>query len=133
MKSFSVNFHKEDRMEEMKVSKLSEADFDNMAAGGTRQLFELDTNLGFFIFLDAEDHNGKESYFALRYEGDEEDPSDIYSFDLKDFYDLMSLFMSQMYFDEENEDDGEEEAYGPVHHLAHLLYHIVEEGQDITP
>jgi hypothetical protein len=132
MKSFNVHFHEGDRVDTMTVNKLSEADFDEVAAGGTRQLFELDTNLGFFIFCDAEDANGKESYLALRYEEDADDPSDIYSFELKDFYDFMALFMSQMYFDEDN-DDGEEEAYGPVHHLAHLLHHILSDGQNVTP
>ncbi|MCU9613558.1 cytosolic protein [Caldibacillus lycopersici] len=132
MKSFTVHFHQEDRVDQMNVMKLSEAEFDDQAAGGTRQLFELDTNLGFFVFVDAENHEGKESYYALRYEEDQDDPSDIYAFELKDFYDMMSLFMSQMYFDEDS-DDGEEEAYGPVHHLAHLLFHIVEAGEDVNP
>lgn len=132
MKTFTVHFHQEDEANAMTVKKLSDADFDNVAAGGTRQLFELDTNIGLFVFLDVEDEDGNESYHALRFEGESEDPTDFYSFELKDFYDLMALFMSQMYVEEEDE-DGEEESYGPVHHLAHLLFHIVESGQDVTP
>lgn len=132
MKPFTVHFHEEDQADSMTVKKLSEQDFDSIAEGGTRQLFELDTNLGLFVFLDAEDGEGNESYHALRFEEDSEEPTDYYSFELKDFYDLMSLFMSQMYVQEEDE-DGEEEAYGPVHHLAHLLFHIFESGEKVTP
>ena len=49
----------------MQVQKLSEEDFNRVTEGGTRHLFELDTNIGFFIFFDAEDGEGKESYFVF--------------------------------------------------------------------
>jgi len=130
MKTYTVHFHQEDRVDAMQVEKLSEADFDKLAAGGIRQLFELDTNFGSFVFLDAEDDQANESYIVMRYEDDEaDDASDIYSFKLKDFYDMLALFMSQMYFDEEDDEDID----GPVHQLAHLLHHIVEDGKDVTP
>ena len=131
MNTFKVAFHKEDRMDEMVVRKLSDADFEKETGGGIRQLFELDTNIGFFIFADAESHDGKESYLALRYEEDEDTPSDIYGFELKDFYEFSALFLSQMYYDDG--EDEEEDEYGPVHHLAHLIYHIYEAGQDANP
>ena len=28
-------------------------------------------------------------------------------------------------------DEEENQEYGPIHHLAHLLFHIIEEGKDI--
>ena len=31
------------------------------------------------------------------------------------------------------EEEEESEEYGPVHHLAHLLHHIVEEGKAVKP
>ncbi|MEC3439060.1 cytosolic protein, partial [Bacillus cereus] len=31
----------------------------------------------------------------------------------------------------QGETDEEEEEYGPIHRLAHLLYHIVEDGKSI--
>ncbi len=130
MKQFSVTFHQEDRMNEMKVNKLSEQEFEKMTEGGVRQLFELDTNIGLFLFVDAEDHNGNELYLVLRYE-EEDSPKDIYSFELREFYEFMALYLSEMYFDDDIEE--EEEAYGPVHHLAHLLYHIYEDGLKAEP
>ncbi|WP_062356883.1 hypothetical protein [Bacillus kwashiorkori] len=129
MNTYTVTFHKDDMNAPMTIHKYSEEDFDKATTGGTRQLFELDTNFGFFIFLDAEDNEGKESFFALRYEEEEEVPSDYYRFELKDFYDMMALFMSQMYVEDEEEADN----YGPIHHLAHLLHHIVEDGQNVQP
>lgn len=128
MKTFQVQFHQEDQVDQMTVHKLSETDFHNAIQGGVRQLFELDTNLGLFLFLDGEDEKGKESYHVLRFEEESEEPSDYYSFSLKDFYEFGALFMSQMFL-EENED---EEAYEPVHHLAHLLFYIVESGKEVT-
>ena len=32
---------------------------------------------------------------------------------------------------EEDEEQDENEAYGPVHHLPHLMLHIVEEGKSV--
>jgi hypothetical protein len=52
MKSFTVNFHKEDQVQAMTVSKLNEEDFHKVTEGGTQHLFELDTNVGFFIYFD---------------------------------------------------------------------------------
>jgi hypothetical protein len=136
MKSFEVHFHAEDQFSGMTVQKLSEEDFDKVVAGGARQLFELDTNFGFFLFADAEDSEGNQSYLALKYEDSEgeKSPSEIYSFELEDFYELLALFMSQVYFDDDPDNDGdEEEHYGPIHHLAHLLMHISESGSEVTP
>lgn len=134
MKSFTVQFHQEDHTDAMRVIKLSEEDFNRATEGGTRHLFELDTNIGFFIFFDAEDNEGKESYLVLQYEEENEDPSACFGFELKDFYQFCALHLNDLEFQdeaEEEEDDDKEEAYSPIHHLAHLLYHIVEEGKEI--
>lgn len=130
MKTFTVQFHREDEVEAMKVQKLNQQDFDKAAEGGTRHLFDLDTNIGFFVFFDAEDANGDVSYLVLQYEEDNEDPSACYGFELKDFYEFVALYLNDLEFGDEEEVD-EEEQYGPIHHLAHLLYHIVEEGNSI--
>jgi hypothetical protein len=127
MKSFTVQFHREDEMDTMTIQKLNGQDFEKVTEGGTRHLFDLDTNIGFFVFFDAEDANGNPSYLVLQYEEDNEDPSACYSFELKDFYEFVALYLNDLEFGEE-ESMGEEEEYGPIHHLAHLLYHIVEEG-----
>ncbi len=129
MNSFSVEFHKEDQTDTMTVQKVSEEDFHTITEGGTRHLFELDTNVGFFVFFDAEDKAGKEWYLILHYEEEQEDPSACYSFELKDFYQFTALYLNDLEFNEETND--EEEVYGPVHHLAHLLFHIVEEGKTV--
>ncbi|KAF0994854.1 cytosolic protein [Geobacillus sp. TFV-3] len=132
MKTFTVQFHREDDVEAMNVGKLSPEEFDKATEGGTRHLFDLDTNIGYFVFFDAEDNEGKVSYLMLQYEEDNEDPSACYSFELKDFYEFMALYLNDLEFSDEEEmaEDGEEE-YGPIHHLAHLLYHIVEEGKGV--
>ncbi|GLH62190.1 MULTISPECIES: hypothetical protein [Bacillaceae] len=130
MKSFTVQFHREDQMENMTVQKLNEQDFEKATEGGTRHLFELDTNIGYFVFFDAEDAEGNVSYLVLQYEEDNEDPSACYGFELKDFYEFVALYLNDLEFGDEEEVD-EEEQYGPIHHLAHLLYHIVEEGNSI--
>jgi hypothetical protein len=129
MKSFTVQFHREDQMENMTVQKLNEQDFEKATEGGTRHLFELDTNIGYFVFFDAEDAEGNVSYLVLQYEEDNEDPSACYGFELKDFYEFVALYLNDLEFGDEEID--EEEQYGPIHHLAHLLYHIVEEGNSI--
>jgi hypothetical protein len=129
MKSFTVQFHREDQMENMTVQKLNEQDFEKVTEGGTRHLFELDTNIGYFVFFDAEDAEGNVSYLVLQYEEDNEDPSACYGFELKDFYEFVALYLNDLEFGDEEID--EEEQYGPIHHLAHLLYHIVEEGNSI--
>ncbi|MGD6880005.1 cytosolic protein [Bacillus infantis] len=133
MKSFTVEFHKEDQVEAMKVGKLNEEDFNIATEGGTRHLFELDTNVGFFIYFDAISKEGTESYLVLHYEEENEEPSACYSFELKDFYQFAALQLNDLEFSEEagGEGEGEEEVYGPIHHLAHLMYHIIEEGQKI--
>lgn len=130
MKTFTVQFHREDEVEAMKVQKLNQQDFDKATEGGTRHLFELDTNIGYFVFFDAEDAEGNVSYLVLQYEEDNEDPSACYGFELKDFYEFVALYLNDLEFGDEEEVD-EEEQYGPIHHLAHLLYHIVEEGNSI--
>jgi hypothetical protein len=129
MKSFTVQFHREDQMENMTVQKLNEQDFEKATEGGTRHLFDLDTNIGFFVFFDAEDANGNVSYLVLQYEEDNEDPSACYGFELKDFYEFVALYLNDLEFGDEEID--EEEEYGSIHHLAHLLYHIVEEGKTV--
>lgn len=129
MNSFSVEFHKEDQTDAMTVQKLNEEDFHLVTEGGTRHLFELDTNVGFFVFFDGEDKDGKEWYLVLHYEEEQEDPSACYSFELKDFYQFTALYLNDLELNEETNE--EEEAHGPIHHLAHLLFHIVEEGKKI--
>ena len=134
MKSFTVQFHHEDHTDAMQVEKLNEEDFNRVTEGGTRHLFELDTNIGFFIFFDAEDSEGNESYLMLQYEEENEDPSACFAFQLKDFYQFCALQLNDIEFQDEvveGEEEEEEEEYSPIHHLAHLLYHIVEEGKDI--
>ncbi|WP_423407076.1 cytosolic protein [Heyndrickxia sp. MSNUG] len=125
MKTFNVKFHAEDQVETMVVQKLSGEEYETATEGGTRHLFDLDTNIGFFVFFDAEDKAGKESYLVLQYEEESEEPSNCYGFELKDFYEFSALYLNDLEFNEELS----EEEYGPVHHLAHLLFHIVEEGK----
>lgn len=133
MNSFIVNFHKEDNVDTMQIQKLSEEDFQKATEGGTRHLFDLDTNMGFFVFFDAEDEEGNVSHMLLQYEEDNEDPVACYSFQMKDFYEFMALYLNDLEFNEEANEEEDEEVHGPIHHLAHLLYHIVEEGQEIKP
>ena len=104
MKSFTVQFHKEDQTDSMTVQKLSEDDFNTVTEGGTRHLFELDSNIGFFIFFDAEDGSGNESYLVLQYEEDSEDPSACYGFELKDFYQFAALHLNDLEFQDEMEE-----------------------------
>jgi hypothetical protein len=132
MKSFTVQFHQEDDTDTMQVQKLNEEDFNRVTEGGTRHLFELDTNIGFFIFFDAEDSQGNESYLVLQYEEEEENPSACFGFELKDFYQFVALHLNDLEFQDESEEGEEdEEVYSPIHHLAHLLFHIVEEGKEM--
>ncbi|ALC90373.1 cytosolic protein [Bacillus sp. FJAT-18017] len=126
MQSFVVSFHQEDKVDAMQIQKLNEGDYNKATEGGTRHLFELDTNIGFFVFFDAEDADGVVSHLLLQYEEDNEEPTACYSFAMKDFYEFMALYLNDLEFNEETSE--EEEEYGPIHHLAHLLYHIVEEG-----
>lgn len=133
MNSFIVNFHKEDNVDTMQIQKLSEEDFQKATEGGTRHLFDLDTNMGFFVFFDAEDEEGNVSHMLLQYEEDNEDPVACYSFQMKDFYEFMALYLNDLEFNEEVNEEEDEEVHGPIHHLAHLLYHIVEEGQEVKP
>ncbi|RFU67665.1 cytosolic protein [Peribacillus saganii] len=131
MNSFIVSFHQEDNVDSMTIQKLNEEDFEKATVGGTRHLFELDTNIGFFVFFDAADEDGEISYMVLQYEEDNEDPIACYSFELKDFYEFMALYLNDMEFAEEADTDEEEEEYGPIHHLAHLMHHIAEAGKAI--
>jgi hypothetical protein len=130
MKSFVVGFHQEDNVDSMQIQKLSEEEFTKATEGGTRQLFELETNVGLFVFLDAADVDGDLSYLVVQYEEENQDPVAHYSFELKDFYEFMALFLSDLEVNEETDEEDEEE-YGPIHHLAHLLFHIIEEGKDL--
>src|SRR3954463_7034680 len=132
MESFVVGFHQEDNVDSMQVQKISQEEFNKATEGGTRHLFELDTNIGVFVFFEAADINGNLSYMVLQYEEDNEDPIGCYSFQLKDFYEFMALYLNDLEFNEEaDEEDEEEQEYGPIHHLAHLLFHIVEAGKDL--
>jgi hypothetical protein len=126
MKSFVVGFHQEDNVDAMQIQKINQEEFGTATEGGTRHLFELDTNIGLFVFFDAADIDGNLSYMVLQYEGENEDPVACYSFQLKDFYEFMALYLNDMDYE-----INEEEDYGPIHHLAHLLFHIVEEGKDL--
>ena len=92
----------------MTVQKLSEEDFNTVTEGGTRHLFELDTNIGFFVFFDAEDSLVKESYLVLQYEEENEDPSACYGFELTDFYQFTALHLNDLEFQDESEEQEEE-------------------------
>lgn len=129
MKSFIVSFHQEDNVDSMQIQKLNQGDFDKATAGGTRHLFELDTNIGFFVFFDAEDADGVVSYMVLQYREESDEPVGCYSFKMEDFYEFMALYLNDLEFNDEAEEEDEE--YGPIHHLAHLLFHIVEDGEEI--
>ncbi|WP_428908377.1 cytosolic protein [Niallia sp. Krafla_26] len=131
MKSFTVQFHQEDQVDSMTVQKITEDDFNQLTEGGTRHLFELDTNIGFFVFFDAFDESGAQSHLVLQYEEDNKDPIGCYGFQKNDFYEFMALYLNDLEFQDEEESDEEEQEYGPIHHLAHLLFHIVEEGKEI--
>ncbi|MFE4706267.1 cytosolic protein [Peribacillus simplex] len=134
MNTFVVGFHQEDNVDSMQVQKLTSAEFEKSTSRGFRRLFELDTNIGYFVFFDAEDDEGDLSHLVLQYEEDSQDPSDCYSFTKNDFYEFMALYLQGM--DEvevEDEEDDDNEEYGPIHHLAHLMFHIVEEGKSVKP
>jgi hypothetical protein len=134
MNTFIVGFHQEDNVDSMQVQKLTSAEFEKSTSRGFRRLFELDTNIGYFVFFDAEDEEGDLSHLVLQYEEDSQDPSDCYSFTKNDFYEFMALYLQGM--DEvevEDVEDDDNEEYGPIHHLAHLMFHIVEEGKSVKP
>ncbi|WP_342042553.1 cytosolic protein [Bacillus sp. OTU2372] len=130
MESFVVGFHQEDNVDSMQIQKINQEEFNKATEGGTRHLFEVDTNIGLFVFFDAADIDGNLSYMVLQYEDDNEDPVGCYSFQLKDFYEFMALFLNDLEFDQETEEE-EDQEYGPIHHLAHLLFHIVEAGKNL--
>ncbi len=134
MNTFIVGFHQEDNVDSMQVQKLTSAEFEKATSRGFRRLFELDTNIGYFVFFDAEDDEGDLSHLVLQYEEGNQDPSDCYSFTKNDFYEFMALYLQGM--DEvevEDEEDDDNAEYGPIHHLAHLMFHIVEEGKSVKP
>ncbi|MFF2457000.1 cytosolic protein [Peribacillus simplex] len=134
MNTFIVGFHQEDNVDSMQVQKLTSAEFEKSTSRGFRRLFELDTNIGYFVFFDAEDDEGDLSHLVLQYEEDSQDPSDCYSFTKNDFYEFMALYLQGMdEVEAENEEDDDNEEYGPIHHLAHLMFHIVEEGKSVKP
>jgi hypothetical protein len=131
MQSFVVSFHQEDHVDAMQIQKLNQEDFAKATEGGTRHLFELDTNLGLFVFFDGADVDGVISYLVLQYEEEQEEPAACYAFRLEDFYEFTALYLNDMGFNEDESDEEDDEEYGSIHHLAHLLFHIVEEGKDI--
>ncbi|MFE4352793.1 cytosolic protein [Peribacillus butanolivorans] len=133
MNTFIVSFHQEDNVDSMQVQKLTTAEFEKSASRGFRRLFELDTNMGSFVFFDAEDDEGDLSHLVLQYEEDSQDPSDCYSFSKNDFYEFMALYLQGMDEMDEEEDEEDNEDYGPIHHLAHLMFHVVEEGKSVKP
>ncbi|MDM5359002.1 cytosolic protein [Peribacillus sp. RS7] len=133
MNTFIVGFHQEDNVDSMQVQKLTAAEFEKTTSRGFRRLFELDTNIGYFVFFDAEDDEGDLSHLVLQYEEDNQDPSDCYSFTKNDFYEFMALYLQGMDEVEVEEEDDDKEEYGPIHHLAHLMFHIVEEGKSVKP
>ncbi|MCK1993365.1 hypothetical protein [Peribacillus muralis] len=132
MKTFIVSFHQEDNVDSMQVQKLTAAEFEKTTSRGFRRLFDLDTNIGYFVFFDAEDDEGDLSHLVLQYAEDNQDPSDCYSFSKPDFYEFMALYLQGMN-DSEEDEEGDDEEYGPIHHLAHLMFHIVEEGKSVKP
>lgn len=131
MNTFIVGFHQEDNIDSMQVQKLTSSEFVEARERGFRRLFELDTNVGGFVFFDAESGDGDLSHLVLHYPEENKDPSDCYSFSKNDFYEFMALYLQGL--EQEEEELGEEEEYGPIHHLAHLMFHIVEEGKSIEP
>ncbi|MEH7439058.1 cytosolic protein [Neobacillus drentensis] len=131
MKSFIVGFHQEDNVDSMQIQKLSQEEFGKATEGGTRHLFELDTNIGLFVFFDGADKDGNLSYMVLQYEEENEEPSACYSFQLKDFYEFMALYLNDIDYEEVEGEEPEEQEYGAMQHLAHLIFHIVEEGRDL--
>ncbi|WP_174733043.1 cytosolic protein [Mesobacillus harenae] len=130
MKKFTVSFHEQDQLDEITVHKLNEQDYEKASEGGTRHLFELDTNIGFFVFFDCVDKEGNASHLVFQLEEDSEEATACYGFELKEFYEFMALYLNDFEFNEETNED--EEVYGPIQHLAHLMYHIVEEGKTIS-
>ncbi|MGE7602870.1 cytosolic protein [Peribacillus sp. NPDC097675] len=130
MNTFIVSFHQEDNIDSMQVQKLTSSEFIEARTRGFRRLFELDTNVGSFVFFDAENEGGDLSHLVLHYPEESKDPSDCYSFSRNDFYEFMALYLQGL---EEEEEGEEEEVYGPIHHLAHLMFHIVDEGKNIEP
>lgn len=133
MKSFNVTFHKEDNVDNMQIQKLNDEEYHSSTEGGTRHLFEIDTNIGFFVFFDAEDKDGNVSHLLLQFEEEEEEPVACYSFAMKDYYEFMALYLNDLEFIDETEDQEEVELEesNSIHHLVHLLFHIIEEGNDI--
>ncbi|WP_088040846.1 cytosolic protein [Bacillus sp. EAC] len=133
MKSFNVTFHKEDNVDNMLIQKLNDEEYHKATEGGTRHLFEIDTNIGFFVFFDSEDNDGNVSHLLLQYEDEEEDPIACYSFAMKDYYEFMALYLNDLEFidETEGEEEVELEATNSIHHLVHLLFHIIEEGNDL--
>ncbi|WP_026693996.1 hypothetical protein [Peribacillus kribbensis] len=133
MKSFVVSFHQEDHVDSMQIQKLNSSEFDGATEGGARHLFDLDTNIGFFVFMDAEDADGDISHLIVQFEGENEQPSAYYSLALQDFYEFMALFLSGQDYEEDGDVEEEEQEYSPMNHLGHLLFHIAEEGKSLQP
>lgn len=65
--------------------------------------------------------DGLLSHLILLYPEENNDPSDCYSFSRNDCYEFMVLYLQGM--------EEEEQEYGPIHHMEHLMFHIVEEGK----
>ena len=88
MNSFIVGFHEEDNTDSMQIQKLNEVEFEKATGRGVRQLFELDTNIGYFVFLDAEDDEGDVSYLVLQYEEMKRSPQIVIHLHKKIFMNL---------------------------------------------
>jgi len=99
----------------IRVRTFDDNEFDVIASEGASILFDLVNEDGVYFFGDCEDKNGNTTYF-IRFLNREDRRVTFYSLDLKDFYDLVSLYMANQY----NSDI-------PLDYLHHCLYHIVEE------
>ena len=64
MNSFIVGFHEEDNRDSMQIQKLTGLNLKKQQVAVYDILFELDTNIGYFVFLDAEDDEGDVSHLS---------------------------------------------------------------------
>ena len=131
MNSFSVQFHQEDQIDSMTVQKLSENDFNQLTESGTRHLFELDTNISFFVFFDAFDEAEAQSHLILQYEEDSEDPSACYGFQKEDFYEFMALYLNDLEFQDEEDSEEEEQDIWSDSSFSSFVISYCRRGKDI--
>lgn len=52
MRTFIASFHQENHIDSMQVQKLTASEFIEAGASGFRRLFELEKNVGSFVFFD---------------------------------------------------------------------------------